>query len=133
MMVDSAERCHICRIEAHQQNLREQYRIHSYLEQAFKDFIILFQYGYCLSFYKTVRPGLMIMMTVLALITAELFICPAVADLISTFQASCRVSWGLLQIIHIHIFFKANLAKPATFSNTPETIFLFLYQCFSLF
>ena len=133
MVFTLSERCQICGIKALKQNFRKQDCARPRLDVSFQNFIILFQYGYCLPFDKPLRAALMIMMTVLALITAELFVSSSIADLISAFQAPGNRSWSSLQIIHNSTFYKTNMAKLKSFSNRAETIFLFLNQCFSLF
>ena len=54
MVTDPAERRHIYRIEAQEQNLRKRYRFYTSLQQTFKNFMIPLQDGYCLSLYEAV-------------------------------------------------------------------------------
>ena len=104
-MFSPAYRCQIGRIKTQYQDIRKQDGIHSDLDQSVQDFIILFQHGHCLSSDKPSGPAPVIMMTVLALITAELFVRPSITDLVSTLQASGDFPWSLLQISHGTIIF----------------------------
>jgi len=71
-------------------------------------------------------------MAVLALVTAEFLVCPAVPDLVSALKALWHMPFYVLSVIH-RPNFSSNVKTPPLTCNMQTEILLFLRQCFSFF
>lgn len=94
------EICHIRRIEAHHHYVRKPYGIDSRPYKSIQQFVILFKNGQYLPFHIAAGTGQMIMMPVLAVLTAEFLVRPSIPYLVPALQTAGNMSFQFLFVIH---------------------------------
>lgn len=101
-------------------------------ENFIEHIIIPRQHGEHLTPESSAALGKIVIMAVLALVTAEFLVCPAVPDLVSALKALWHMPFYVLSVIH-RPNFSSNVKTPPLTCNMQTEILLFLRQCFSFF
>lgn len=108
-----AARCHYAWHETHRDSVNHIHRHCSRTHQFIQDIIISGQHGKDFSLERAARPGHIVIMAVLAFVTTEFLVSPAITYLVSAFKALGHMPFCFLDVIH-------SLSFSSNFSKAPE-------------